>query len=474
MRLEDLLQQPEDEQLDFKRDMSSLNGIVKDICAFANTVGGILVIGVEDDRRVVGLDDAQQAEEQLMNVLSDRLEPRPTVQVRHASHNGADVLLVSLAFQAGPVHLKKKPLDEGTYGRYGSTSRVVDPGRLAELRRYRESRTWDELPCPGAVREDLDEELAERVFGDRGADFSEAALRTCRLLVDQGGALVPSNAGIVLFGRDRAKHYLGDARWRCIRYPGVTKSSQAIFPQDFDDLTVVEALGRVEAYIQEHGGSHRDIQGLDRTDVSAFSDRVVREVLINAIAHANYQVTGSRLDVSIYADRIEVQSPGTWPPGYRFEDLKDGVSQVRNRAISRTLRTLRYMEEQGTAWARVEEAAAEGYPEPRWESHGPVLRVIVPKHPQVVSTSQMSRETFETSETTGTKPDGRAREAEARHDRILAILRERAPEDVAVADIPRLTGASRATTYRDIETLRAAGAIRDTARGRVAVVPEGD
>jgi ATP-dependent DNA helicase RecG len=470
MRLEELLQQPENETLDFKLDLSSLDKVVKDVCAFANTVGGTLVIGVDDDRQVVGLDDPAGDEERLMNVLSDRLEPRPTVQVRHASHDGLDVLLVSLAFQAGPVHLKSKPLEEGTYGRYGSTSRVVDAGRLAELRRYRESRTWDELPCPGAVRSDLDEALAERTFSDRGAEFSEAMLRNCRLLVDQGGELVPSNAGIVLFGHDRGKHFLDDARWRCISYPGTTKGSKAADPKDFESATVLEGLGLVETYIAEHAGSYRDIEGLDRTDTPAFSDRVVREVLVNAIAHANYQVTGSRLDVSLYADRMEVQSPGTWPPGYRLEDLKDGVSQVRNRAIARTLRTLRYMEEQGTAWARVQEAVAEGYPEPRWEPHGPVLRVIVPKHP-LVSTSRLSHETSETPETSETiaTTDRRGEQARQRRDRLLALLREASPGDVAVEELPGLLGASRATTFRDVKALREAGAIRETRRGRVTV-----
>jgi len=470
MRLEDLLHQPESETLDFKRDLSSLDNVVKHVCAFANTVGGTLAIGVDDDRQVVGLDDAAGDEERLMNVLSDRLEPRPTVQVRHASHEGRDVLLVSLAFQAGPVHLKGKPLEEGTYGRYGSSSRVVDAGRLAELRRFRESRTWDELPCPEAVRPDLDKELAERVFSDRGVEFSEAMLRTCRLLVDQGGELVPSNAGIVLFGRDRAKHFLDDARWRCIRYPGATKSSEAVNPKDFEDQTVLGGLPLVEAYIAEHGGSHRDIEGLDRKEISAFSDRVVREVLVNAIAHANYEVTGSRLDVSLYTDRMEVQSPGTWPPAYRLEDLKDGVSQVRNRAIARTLRTLRYMEEQGTAWARVQEAVIEGYPEPRWEPHGPVLRVIVPKH----SVFSFSHDTPARNEKTEKREDRRRVAAAARRERLLSVLRDRWPADVAVAELPSLTGGSLATIYRDLEHLREDGLVEDARRGRVAAAPPED
>jgi predicted HTH transcriptional regulator len=63
MRLEELIKQPESEKLDFKRNLSSLDGVVKDICAFANTSGGVVVIGIDDDGSVVGLDDPQQDEE---------------------------------------------------------------------------------------------------------------------------------------------------------------------------------------------------------------------------------------------------------------------------------------------------------------------------------------------------------------------------------------------------------------------------
>lgn len=465
MRLEELIKQPESEKLDFKRNLSSLDGVVKDICAFANTSGGMVVIGIDDDGSVVGLDDPQQDEERLMSAVSDRLEPRPTVQVRRATIDGKPLLLASLAFQAGPVHVKAKGEDQGAYGRYGSTSRVVDAGRLAELRRYRESRTWDEMPCPGAARDDFDDDLAKSIFAERDVDLSEAVLRTCRLLVDQGGEFVPSNAGIVLFGRDRAKHYLDDARWRCIQYPGRTKGTEAIDSRDYEGLTVLEALPVVEQYIQEHGGTYREIEGLDRTDRSAFSDRVMREVLVNAVAHTNYEVKGSRLDVSVYADRVEVQSPGTWPPGYSFDDLRDGVSQVRNRAVCRTLRTLRYMEEQGTAWARVQEAVEQGYPEPTWEPRGPVLRVIVPKH-ALFSISQEVAEAIEETEKT---EDGRSSQAHQRRERILGVLREHAPADLALNELPELIGASLATTYRDVDALREQGLVRPTTRGRIAI-----
>lgn len=466
MRLEDLLSTHENETLDFKRDLSSKKGIVKDICAFANTNGGTLVIGVADDRSVVGLKDPEGAEEKLINIVSDGLEPRPNVQVRFASHEGKEVMLVTLPFQDGPVHLKDKPLEEGTFGRYGSESRLVDAGRLAELRRYRESRSWDELPCLGATRDDFNFELAERIFNERGVAYTEAVLRTCKLLTDRGGELVPTNGGIVLFGKDRAKHHLDDARWRCIRYPGTDKGTTAMDDMDYEQLTVVEALPVVLDYVLERVGTIRSIQGLTREDSPAVSANVLREVLVNAMAHANYEVKGSRLNVSVYSDRVEVQSPGAWPPAYGFEDFRDGISQVRNRGIARTLRTLRYMEEHGTAWARVQEAATEGYPEPTWEPRGPVLRVSIPKIPVFPNPQNESGNL-------GQAEDGRAKRAAVRRAKMLAVLGEHGVAGISVKELAKLIDSGGSTTlYRDISELEEQGAVRRVGRGHVAIVEQ--
>jgi hypothetical protein len=149
---------------------------------------------------------------------------------------------------------------------------------------------------------------------------------------------------------------------------------------------------------------------------------MLREILVNAVAHADYNVQGSRWpaaprvrvtyagviriarphscrcvvsyvypqrkrhtcvpgDVSIYADPPRHPEPGPFPPDMTVEDLKAAVSQVRNRAIAKTLNALGHMEEQGTAYARIREAMSEGYPEPEWVGAGPVLRVVPRPHP---------------------------------------------------------------------------------------------
>ena len=375
MRIDDLLAAPEGKRLEFKRDLSSLAGVLKAVIAFANTAGGTVVVGVEDDKTVVGVEDPLGQEERLASALADSVRPQLAVDLRFSTVAGKTLLLVDVPHQPGPVHLAAKGEEEGTFVRIGSTSRQADAARLAELRRARDGRTFDELPCAHTTQEDLDHVLLERWF--EAPD--DAKLRSNRLLAADR---TPTNAGILLFGGDPHAHF-PDARFRCITYPGIDKGGTAEDARDFEGRTVLDALEEVLAYIAAHTRTRREISGLRRAETPEYSPAVLREIVVNAIAHADYNVKGSRLDVSVYADRVVIQNPGTFPPGMTVDDLKAGVSQVRNRAMAKTLNALGLMEEQGTAYARIREAMAEGYPEPEWIETGPVMRVVLWPHPGV-------------------------------------------------------------------------------------------
>ena len=112
----------------------------------------------------------------------------------------------------------------------------------------------------------------------------------------------------------------------------------------------------------------------------------LREVLVNAVAHADYSLTGMRIRVAIYADRMEIENPGMLPFGMTLDDLKAGVSRIRNRVIARVLRELGLFEEWGTGYRRViEDCRAGGYSAPEWEERGPALRVVFRPHPEVAA-----------------------------------------------------------------------------------------
>src|SRR5689334_7736117 len=109
------LRQPESKVLEFKRDVSSLEPILKTIVAFANTAGGTLIIGRSNDGKVVGVLDVFKAEEALANAISDCIRPALLPEIEIATIGDKDLLIVRVSHWKGPFYLKKEGMPNGVY-----------------------------------------------------------------------------------------------------------------------------------------------------------------------------------------------------------------------------------------------------------------------------------------------------------------------------------------------------------------------
>jgi len=198
------------------------------------------------------------------------------------------------------------------------------------------------------------------------------------------GGLSVSNGGLILFGLDDVRQrYFPDARVSCARFRGTDKSE---FIDRMDIVgSVLNAIDEVPRFIRRNTRLAAKIENMQRQDISEYSDLAIREILVNAIGHADYSLSGMRILVGIYADRMEIQNPGMLPFGITIDDFKAGVSKIRNRVIARVFREMRLMEEWGSGYKRVIHACQSGgYPEPNWEELGTAFRVIFHPHPAVL------------------------------------------------------------------------------------------
>jgi predicted HTH transcriptional regulator len=118
---------------------------------------------------------------------------------------------------------------------------------------------------------------------------------------------------------------------------------------------------------------------------------LLREILHNAVAHADYSRRGQHLNVSIYRDHLVVESPGKLPAGMNVKYLEAGVSVARNRALMNILHALGYVEKHGTVYAKALAASKEGYPIPEWSEPGPLLRVTLRPHPKALPDGSTDR-----------------------------------------------------------------------------------
>ena len=221
--IENLISLPEGKTLEFKRDLSSPKPLLRTLVAFANTAGGRLIVGVDDDRRVIGVEQPLDEEERLCNLIADSISPRLVPNVELMTVEGKTVLVVEV-FLSGlrPHYLRSEGAENGVYVRLGSTNRQADRELIAELRRTAEGIAFDELPMPELSAEDLDLVAVKSLFRE-DRKLGEEELITLRLLTREQGRVVPTQGAVLLFGKDRIR-YFPDAWIQCGRFMGQDKA----------------------------------------------------------------------------------------------------------------------------------------------------------------------------------------------------------------------------------------------------------
>lgn len=279
--------------------------------------------------------------------------------------------------------MKNEGPEKGVYIRLGSTSRKAGPEFIAEIKRQHQNKSFDQLPCAAYDMEALEMSFIKKIFQDLGKTVEEQELVSLGILTPFGNRIVTTHGGIILFGKPSVRQQIfPDARVSCARFSGTNKT-------DFIDRldlegSIVEVIEQAPAFIRRNTRLYPKIAGLKRQDIPAYPPFAVREILVNSVAYCDYSLIGMRVMIAIYADRMEIQSPGILPLGMTIEDFKAGISKIRNRVIARTFRELGLMEEWGSGYKRVVDFCQQnGYPVPEWQEVGPTLRVTIYPHPDV-------------------------------------------------------------------------------------------
>lgn len=381
MEIEKLLKLPESKILEFKRDLSSLPSVLKTIVAFANTAGGILIIGCAE-RKAIGLENVFKEEERLASAIADSIHPPLLPELEIATVQGKDLLIVKIAHWKGPFYVKKEGIPSGVYIRLGSTSRPAGPEMISQLQRSVVSLSFDQGALPDLTMESLNLEKAEQTFKKIGKSITKNKLQSLGILVSHGGNLVPSIGGMILFGKLSELHqYLPDVRVRCARFLGNNKAN--ILDQFEVEGTILDAIDEVPKFISRNTRLAAEFKEIRRRDIPEYPTLAIREVLINALVHTDYSVQGSHIQIAIYDDRLEIQNPGMLPFGYTLDDFKAGVSRIRNRVIAKVFHELNFMEEWGSGFKRCrEDCKRGGYAVPQWQELGAFVRVTFFPHSQ--------------------------------------------------------------------------------------------
>lgn len=387
-QLAELIRNGENSGVDFKRDDVPPEKLAKVAAAFLNLEGGYILLGVEDDGAVSGLTrDTRKAEEWLMQVLRDNVQPGviPFWETIEWG-DGKIVGIVTLPADAPdkPYKIKRGSGAWVTQVRVGTTTR--DASREEELRLYMQSGhlQYDRKPVPGATFDDLDLRRLANYFRDiRRQGCPEAADRegwerllvNTELMAEDRGRPMPSVAGVLLFGT-RPKKFLPQSGITAVAYSGTQKDYDArarqtlagplvsLFPSPasqaamYPNLPATFSAGvdAVEAGVIEQTLEfiRRNIEvaaqvdeGGQRQERWEYPLETMREAVVNAVAHRDYTIGVTDIELSIYADRIEVVSPGRLPNTVTVDKMRAGYRASRNELVKEVLRDYRYIEATG-------------------------------------------------------------------------------------------------------------------------------
>ncbi|MEW6409825.1 MAG: helix-turn-helix domain-containing protein [Nitrospirota bacterium] len=362
--------------IEYKPSLSDIDRIIEVVCSFANAEGGIVLIGVKEEKertkdRFVGITIGKDTIGRLINKITDKTDPPIYPNVEVIKVFGKNIVVIEVTEgRDKPYTVSGKP-----FIRIGDITKQMKRSEYERmlLEKNKEKLRFDTQMCDGADWKDIDEKKvrwflkkakAERNL-DTGADIPlKEALSRLKLVHD--GKL--TNTAILLFGSDPQRFFL-QARIRCARFKGIT--AQEFIDMKIIDGNIIDQIDSTEKFVLSHIKKAAKIIMFERQEVWEYPPEALREAIINAICHRDYSSTGN-VQIGIYDDRIEVWNPGTLPEPLTPAMLKEEhISIPRNPLIANAFFLIRHIEQWGKGTNKIVEwCKNRGLKEPNFKESG--------------------------------------------------------------------------------------------------------
>ena len=340
---------------EFKRGLGDLSAVGKAICAFANTEGGVVILGIDDARTIMGVrEDAERVQERLTAFLQTGCSaPVSARGGQHEDPNGW-VHWIEVPRQRGFEPLR---YDGRVWVRRERSSVEPSPAELQELYNAFGYILTEERSIQAGTPAHVDLQSFRAYLHALGLDTEEEPqpaeeddLRNRGVLTELGGALYPTLYGVLAFGKEPQRYpQTRSFRVECVAYDGDDRASRV--------LQVADAAGRLDEQAQRAVGwfaglgRFESYRGLLREDRPLLPRAAIREALVNAVVHRDYAITGSKVLLEVFSRRVHVTSPGTLPNHTRVEGVIAGAHpRSRNESLANFMLAMRFMEQRGRGW----------------------------------------------------------------------------------------------------------------------------
>lgn len=343
-----------------------MDDIKKEIIAFANCDGGTVYVGVADDGKVLGVENADECALQISNMVRDAVKPDVTMFIHYETLECDGKAVVAVNIQRGtnrPYYLAKKGLrPEGVYVRQGYSS---VPATDTAIRQMIKETDGDSFENMRSINQTLTFEATKKEFEKRNVVFGQPQMQTLKIVSADG---IYTNLGLLL--SEQCLHTIKAAVFEGI--------NQNVFKdrREFSG-SLMQQLNDVYDYIDFHNQTHATFRKLLRIDTRDYPEVAVREALLNTLVHRDYSFRASTL-ISIYDDRIEFVSIGGLLPGLELDDLMMGVSVCRNPHLANVFYRLQLIEAYGTGMKKIMGAYANALVQPKIKTTSNAFKIILP------------------------------------------------------------------------------------------------
>jgi ATP-dependent DNA helicase RecG len=453
------IQQGETNTVELKASTPRPKELAERLCGMANAQGGMIIVGVTDHRKIVGISDTSMAIDSLLRAAR-QVEPTLVLDPPEPeiyTLEGKQLVIAhippyhGLLHQAGGVCWIRR----GTYTVPLSVPQIFEAGHDRGL------LSW-ELQFPlDATLHAIDEARVEAFLtqrspkGRRGSQLGTLeevllGLKCARRTAT--GEVLPTNAGILFFGRD-PQQYILQSEVVCVLFRNTVGTGGYIDRKNVVGTTV-ELIDETEAFLQKYVAIGARIEGWKRIDLPEYPLEALREAVVNAVVHRDYSREGESIRVFYYPDRVEIHSPGLLLPGITVEQMQRGdvISRLRNPTLTTLLREVPgYMERIGSGVRfMLQETGRMGLPSPIFRETQEFV-VTFPKEPALAHEQQVTMPTVDLDQ-------------ETRIARAMQHIQIHG--SISNSEYQAINNVSDNTALRDLSSLVAQGALREVGKGR--------
>jgi ATP-dependent DNA helicase RecG len=347
----DIISQGENEEIEFKEDLGNIQSIARTLCAFGNSNGGIVLVGVSDDGKINGIKSDFDKIQQKITSIAENIFPKPSINIQNVELDEKFIVAVIIqsAYQNSYFTYKG-----AVYVRIGSTTRRLEGQSQLEFLRRKRILTFDEGMDHDFSLDNIDPDKVSEYMSRKGhrayldTHGMKNFLLNSMLAVNTAGLRI-KNAAVLLFGREPTR-FFPQAEIKMVRFLGI--EPVRILDHQLIQNDLMNSIEMSISFILRNIRRSLEIEeGIERKEVYEYPEKVFREAIVNAVVHRDYFSPDS-IQVSIFDDRIEILNPGSLP-GSLNRELFGYISVQRNPIIYRFLRNIGYVEGYGTGIPRM-------------------------------------------------------------------------------------------------------------------------